>query len=133
MGTNHGGRGTMSPLKNLAQTWKNGKTHTKIEKFVIHTQNQAFIQDFDPRVLAEPRGVSKNLDPSPLQVGGHFPRECFQMLSRECSSRRGDERLRTLDQRLSGISQAVPPQPNGRTETGISRTLDTGNSSTDCL
>ena len=71
MGANHGGEGVGAGVcpPNLAQSKKNVQNHTKIEKFVIRTLNQAFIQAFDPGVLAEP-GVSMNLDPSPLQVGG---------------------------------------------------------------
>ena len=79
-----------------------------------------------------------NLDHSPLQVGGHFPRECPQI--NPGSVRQGeevytprDETLPKLDQRLAGMGQAAPPQPNGQVETGISRTPDTGNSSTDRL
>ena len=74
-----------------------------------------------------------NLDPRPVQVGGHFPRECSQIYPG--SVRQGEEvyapryeTLPTLDQRLSGIGQAAPLQPNDRTETGTSRTPDTGNS-----
>ena len=52
-----GAVGDMPPSrKTLPKRRKNGKNHTKIEKFVIRTPNQAFIQDFDPGMLAEPKG-----------------------------------------------------------------------------
>ena len=43
-------------------------------------------------------------------------------------TKRLDKTLPKLDQRLVSMSQAVPPQPTGRTETGIRRIYDTRNS-----
>jgi hypothetical protein len=43
-------------------------------------------------------------------------------------TKRLDKTLPKLDQRLVSMSQAAPPQPTGRTETGIRRIHDTRNS-----
>ena len=96
MGATHGGEGGgggggggHAPLKNFAQTRKNGKTHTKIEQFGDPYTKPGIYQGFRSRGVGWTMGVSMNVDASPITSRGHFPRECSQIYPG--NARQGEE------------------------------------------